>query len=92
VSRRCPTCLRPVFAATPTEPKPDPLKHCPRALIEPLRPDSQQHYTVACLAVGLCARDAANEKLTDELARERELVAALRREILELGEAKNGHG
>lgn len=67
---RCGTCLRPVFVPRPpTGTNPDPLRHCPRALTEPLSPESQQIYTVCCLVVGIAARDAQLDRARALLAR-----------------------
>jgi hypothetical protein len=68
VAERCPTCLRPVFEPGPGA-KPDPLKHCPRALMDHTAPESQQVYTVCCLAVGVTTRDAMLEKARELLKR-----------------------
>lgn len=67
---RCQTCLRPEFVARPpTATKPDPLRHCPRALTEPLSIESQQVYIVACLVIGVVARDTQLERARELLAR-----------------------
>lgn len=52
----CLTCLRPEFVPG-SGAKLDLLKHCPRALIDHTKLESQQVYIVACLAVGITARD-----------------------------------
>jgi hypothetical protein len=84
VSDRCSTCLRPFFRPRPTEPKPDPLKHCPRALATIGEPDSHTHYAIACLSVGICARDAEIEKLKADLARELGNFSELEQQLAEL--------
>ncbi len=69
---RCGTCLRPVFVPSPpTGTKPDARRHCPRALAEPLSIESDQVYTVACLAIGITTRDAqlAAAKALNDTAR-----------------------
>ncbi len=54
MAKRCPTCLRPEFGGRG---KPDPLRHCPRALATPETTDAP--YTMACLVIGLEARETA---------------------------------
>lgn len=89
-AKRCPTCLRPVFVPRPpTETRPDQLRHCPRALAEPLSIESDQVYTVACLAIGITTRDAA---LVAARTRTRQLLAAIDDALAEAEDAEADGG
>ncbi len=71
MGKRCLTCRRPIYVARPPAiTKPNPLKHCPRALTAPGDLEGAQVTTVTCLAIGITVRDAA---LSAALTRTRQL-------------------